>query len=87
MRESLDNLLHRCSVVRAVSEDNVDVWLLKSLKGALESFTDVLLGETSGVGFLVGDVSLAMGTRTDHPAHTLRPVPKKTLVVRTAGND
>jgi hypothetical protein len=44
-----------------MGEDNVDVWLLETLEGALESFTDVLLGKTACVGFLAGNVSSATG--------------------------
>jgi len=83
LRESLDNLLHGCSVIRAVGEDNIDVWLLESLEGALESFADVLLGETAGVG-LREMISTDAQVVADESSHTsLRPVPKKTLVVRT----
>ena len=74
MRESLDNLLHRCSVIRAVSEDNVDVWLLESLERALESFTDVLLGETTGVGLLASSPKEDLGGKD-----VLIPGPAKLL--------
>lgn len=68
-----------------MSEDDVDVWLLKSLEGALESFADVLLGKTAGVG--LGEmISTEVEVVADESSHTsLRPVPKKTLVVRTIG--
>ena len=52
LREALDDLLHRGGVVGSVGEDDVDVWLLQAGQRALESFDNVFLGETAGVGFL-----------------------------------
>ena len=51
LREALDDFLHRGGVVGSVGEDDVYVWLLQAGQGALESFYNVFLGETAGVGF------------------------------------
>lgn len=50
--KSLDNLLHRCSRVGSVCVDNIDVVLLKTLEGTLETLDNVLLGKSASVGFL-----------------------------------
>ena len=52
LREALDDLLHGCGAIGSVGENDVDVWLLQAGQGALESFDNVFLGKTAGVGFL-----------------------------------
>ena len=51
LREALDDFLHWGGVVGSVGEDDVDVWLLQAGQGALESFHNVFLRKTAGVGF------------------------------------
>ena len=41
--EAFDDFSHGRGEIRAVGEDDVDVWLLHSFEGAFQSFDDVLL--------------------------------------------
>ena len=45
LSEALHNLLHWCSIVRSMSENYIDVWLLKTFERALQTFDNVLAGK------------------------------------------
>ena len=61
--EALDDLLHRGADVGPVGEHDVDVRLLQTSEGALETLNNVLAGETTGVGLLAAwrELSAFMG--------------------------
>lgn len=59
--ETLNNLLHGSSIVRTVSQDNVNVIVVQSLEGALQALDNVLLGETTSVGLLATSTKEDLG--------------------------
>ena len=59
--EAFDNLAHGGGIVRAVGENDVDVRLLQTGQGALETLDDVLPAETAGVGLLATGAEKDLG--------------------------
>lgn len=61
LSESLDDLLHWSGVVGSVSENDIDVRLLKTLERRLETFDHVLAGQTTGIGLLSASAEEDLG--------------------------